>query len=116
MAKIKRIKRKIRHNRVRAKITGTVARPRLSVYRSSKHVFLQVIDDVSGKTVIGLSDKAVKKDKLTKSDRAFEVGKLIAGVSKEKGIKKVVFDRGGYKYHGRIKKAADGAREGGLEF
>jgi large subunit ribosomal protein L18 len=107
-----------RHKRVRAKISGTATRPRLAVHRSNKHVFLQLIDDDKKKTVIGLMDSALvdKKKKLTKSEKAFSAGKIFAERAVEKGIKSVVFDRGGYKYQGRIKKLAEGAREGGLKF
>jgi len=109
--------RNIRHKKVRAKITGTSGRPRFSVYRSSKRVFLQLIDDVAGKTLLGVSDNVVKsKKKLTKSERAYETGKFLAEIALGKGIKKTVFDRGGYKYHGRVKKVAEGAREKGLQF
>lgn len=98
-------KRIYRHKRIRAKIFGTKERPRLSVFRSNKYVFLQVIDDSTGKTIVGL-----------RSSFAKEAGKKIAILAKEKNIKTVVFDRGGYLYRGRIKEVADGAREGGLQF
>lgn len=111
--KEKRIKR---HRRVRAQIRGTKNCPRLSVYRSGKHVFLQLIDDDAQKTIVGFSDKEVSAKKMDKSQRAFASGKLIAEKAKENKIKKIVFDRGGYRYHGRIQKVAEGAREGGLEF
>lgn len=110
-------KRQIRHRRVRAKIFGTTARPRLSVYRSNKHLFLQLIDDDQGKTLVSVSDRHLKsKKKLTKSDLAYEAGKALAKKAAEAGIKKAIFDRGGYKYHGRVEKIANGAREGGLVF
>jgi len=121
---IKRIdKNKIRlrkHVRVRKKISGTAERPRLCVYRSLKHIYAQVIDDVSGTTLVAASslDEALK-GKLGytgNKEAAREVGKLIGTKAIEKGIKEVVFDRGGYLYHGRIKELADGAREAGLEF
>ncbi len=115
--KKQKLKRKLRHKRVRAKIFGTSSRPRLSVYRSSKYLFLQLIDDNKRKTLIGVSDKKIgTKKKMTKIDRAYEAGKMIARSAVELGIKEVVFDRGGYLYKGRVKKAADGAREGGLKF
>ncbi len=100
---------------MRAKISGTKTRPRLSAFRSNKHVFLQLIDDEAGKTIVSVSDSSAKKN-INKIDTAKEAGKKLAEMAKGKKIKKVVFDRGGYKYHGRIKAVADGAREGGLEF
>ena len=110
-------KREIRHKRVRAKIIGTASRPRLSVFRSNKNVYVQLIDDEKGRTVIGLSQKTVKsKKKMDKSSGAYETGKILAKAALEKGIKLVVFDRGGYIYGGRVKKVAEGAREGGLNF
>ncbi|MCX6731581.1 MAG: 50S ribosomal protein L18 [Candidatus Parcubacteria bacterium] len=115
--------KEIRHRRVRAKVRGTKDKPRLSVFRSNKHIFLQLIDDNSKKTLISASDfqpkagppRAEKKLKKTKTEIAREVGKLLAESAKAKRIKNVVFDRGGYKYHGRVKAAAEGAREGGLK-
>lgn len=110
-------KRVQRHKRVRAKVFGTKDRPRFSVYRSNKHLFLQLVDDERCKTVLGVSDKKIKAKKgWKKSDVAYELGKLLAKLTQEKKITKAVFDRGGYKYHGRVKKAAEGAREGGLQF
>ncbi|MBI4692134.1 MAG: 50S ribosomal protein L18 [Candidatus Terrybacteria bacterium] len=106
---------KIRHKRVRARIIGISERPRLSVFRSNKHIFLQLIDDKKGGTLISASDLKIKK-KGTKTEMAKMVGKELAKLAKEKKIKSVVFDRGGYKYHGRVKAAAEGAREGGLIF
>jgi large subunit ribosomal protein L18 len=109
-----------KHERVRIKISGTAERPRLCVFRSSKHIYAQIIDDVSSTTLVAASslDEALK-GKLEYSgnkNAAKEVGKLIGSKAVEKGIKQVVFDRGGYLYHGRIKELADGAREAGLEF
>jgi len=111
------------HTRIRKKIAGTTERPRLSVYRSVSHLYAQVIDDSKGVTVVSagtvLKGKGQKGDKRPTGGNvasAKEIGKLIAERAKEKGIKKVVFDRGGYLYHGRIKALADAAREGGLEF
>ena len=110
-------KRIIRHKRVRAKIIGSKERPRLSVYRSNKHVFLQLIDDEKKKTLLSISDKAPKnKKKATKSELSYEAGKSLAKKAIEAGIKKIVFDRGGYIYKGRVQKVAEGAREGGLKF
>lgn len=113
--------RKRRHVRVRAKVSGTQARPRLNVFRSNAHMYVQVIDDTAGHTLASASDldpdvlKAAG-DKATKTDRATAVGKVIAERAKAAGIDTVVFDRGGFLYHGRIKAVADGAREGGLDF
>ncbi len=96
---------------------GTSSRPRLSVYRSLKHVFLQLIDDEKGKTLLSVSDKSLKsKKKMTKSESANEAGKVLAKKAIDSGIKKIVFDRGGYIYKGRVQKIAEGAREGGLNF
>ncbi|MBI4812512.1 50S ribosomal protein L18 [Candidatus Falkowbacteria bacterium] len=113
--KIKQSKRSRRRGRIRAKIKGTREIPRLSVFRSNKRMFLQIINDASGKTLIGVSSGEIKK-KDKKAVISFELGKLIAKKALDKKIKKVVFDRGGYKYHGRVKAAAEGVREGGLKF
>ena len=111
------------HTRIRKKLMGTEERPRLNVYRSVNHIYAQVIDDAKGMTLVQAT--SVEKGKGVKGDKrptggnvssAKEVGKLIAERAKDKGIKKVVFDRGGYLYHGRIKALADAAREAGLEF
>jgi large subunit ribosomal protein L18 len=107
------------HRRIRAKISGTKKQPRLSVFRSNKHIFLQLIDDSSQKTLVSASDLKINPPtggKRTKTETAKEVGKELAKLAKAKKIKKVVFDRGGYKYHGRIKASAEGAREEGLNF
>jgi large subunit ribosomal protein L18 len=104
----------IRHKRIRAKVRGTKEKPRLSVFRSNKHIFLQLIDDGSGKTLVSESDLKDKK-KTTKTEAAKEAGKKLAESAKTKKIKTAVFDRGGYKYHGIIKAVAEGAREGGLK-
>ena len=104
-----------RHLRVRKKVTGTAERPRLVVYRSLKHITAQLVDDVAGRTLMTVTSsdgEATGK----KTDKSLEVGKRIAARAKEAGITRVVFDRAGYKYHGRVKAVADGAREGGLEF
>jgi large subunit ribosomal protein L18 len=102
-----------RHVRVRAKVVGTAERPRLVVFRSDKHIYAQLVNDDAQRTLMSVSD-----NKLTgkKSEKSTAVGKLIAEKAKAAGISKVVFDRGGYRYHGRVKAVADGAREGGLEF
>jgi len=108
----KKEKRYRRHKRVRAKIFGKKEKPRLCVFRSAKHIYAQIIDDERGKTMVSASDLELKKQE----DKAKEVGKLIAKKALEKKIEKVVFDRGGYNYHGKVKALAEGAREGGLKF
>ena len=107
-----------RHLRVRRKVAGSSERPRLVVFRSSKHIYAQVVDDVRGVTLLGAGDtsEGIQVDGKGKTARSFALGRLIAVKAKEKGIAKVVFDRGGYQYHGRVKAVADGARKGGLEF
>jgi len=131
----KREKRERRHRRVRAKISGTKKVPRLCVFRSNKHIYTQLIDDEKRQTLVSASDLEVKKPKAKKekttkesekevkqivrsgkSALAYKVGKLIAEKALKKKVKKVVFDRGGYKYWGRVKALAEGAREGGLKF
>jgi len=114
----KTIGRRRRHIRVRKKVSGTAARPRLVVTRSTRHVFVQVVDDVEGRTLASASTmeadlRAASTDKTAKSR---EVGKLVAQRAKDAGIEAVVFDRGGNRYAGRVAALADGAREGGLEF
>jgi large subunit ribosomal protein L18 len=106
-------KRFRRHLRVRKKVTGTTERPRLVIFRSLKHIYAQLVDDVASRTILTVSDAKLEGKKTEKST---EVGKLVASRAKEAGITRVVFDRAGYKYHGRVKAVADGAREGGLEF
>ncbi|MGI9253829.1 MAG: 50S ribosomal protein L18 [Thermomicrobiales bacterium] len=113
--------RKRRHVRVRAKVSGSPQRPRLNVFRSSAHIYAQVIDDTKGRTLVSASDlESEVKDRAgagaTKSARAKAVGEIIAERAKAAGITAVVFDRGGFLYHGRIKAVADGAREAGLDF
>jgi large subunit ribosomal protein L18 len=105
------------HQRIRRKLRGTTERPRLAVFRSVAHIYAQVIDDVAGKTLVSAStvDKGAKADGGNVA-AAKSIGKLVAERAKEKGVKQVVFDRGGYQYHGRIKALADAAREAGLEF
>lgn len=106
-----------RHTRVRAKVSGTAECPRLNVFRSAKHIYAQLIDDVNGVTVCSAS--SLSKDfegNGGNKEGAKKVGELIAKHAAEKGISEVVFDRGGYLYHGRVKELADGAREGGLKF
>jgi large subunit ribosomal protein L18 len=104
------------HLRIRKKVIGTDARPRMSVFRSLKHIYAQVIDDGSGRTMAAASSREKGQAGGGKKDGAASVGKLIASRCKEKGIESVVFDRGGFKYHGRIKALADAAREAGLKF
>lgn len=110
--------RKVRHRRVRGKIAGTAARPRLNVYRSEKHIYAQLIDDQAGQTLAAASslDESLKGVSGRDREGAKAVGALIAKRALEKGIKSVVFDRGGYLYHGRVAALAEGARENGLEF
>jgi len=104
------------HVRIRRKLTGSGERPRLSIYRSLNHIYAQVIDDAKGMTLVSASTQAAKSKTGGNVAAAREIGKLIAERAKEKGIKRVVFDRGGYLYHGRVKALADAAREAGLEF
>lgn len=107
-----------RHLRVRKKVSGTAGRPRLVVFRSSKHIYAQLVDDERGVTLLGGSDRSggVQVEGAGKVAKGLALGKLIAAKAKERGITRVVFDRGGYRYHGRVKAVADGARQGGLEF
>jgi large subunit ribosomal protein L18 len=106
-----------RHRRVRGKIRGTAERPRLAVFRSNKGIFAQLVDDDTGRTLAGASWTGLPKSfKGDKTEQAAEVGKRLASAAKSAGIEAVVFDRGGYLYHGRVKALADGAREGGLVF
>lgn len=113
--------RERRHKRVRAKLSGTPARPRLNVFRSSAHIYVQVIDDIAGHTLLATSDLDAEVLELAgegaaKTARANAVGKVIAKRAQAAGVTAVVFDRGGFLYHGRVKAVADGAREAGLEF
>ncbi|NBU85565.1 MAG: 50S ribosomal protein L18 [Actinobacteria bacterium] len=114
----KAVARKRRHTRVRKKVNGTAARPRLVITRSARHMFVQVVDDTIGQTLASAStmEKDLRVAASAKSDKAREVGKLVASRAKAAGVDTVVFDRGGNKYHGRVAALADGAREGGLEF
>jgi large subunit ribosomal protein L18 len=114
-----RAARRRRHRRIRVTLSGTVQRPRLSVFRSLQHIYAQVIDDTTGNTLAAASSNepsARGSVSGSKSERAKAVGKVIAERAKDKGINTVVFDRGGYMYHGRVKALADAAREAGLEF
>ena len=110
----KQLNRARRHSRVRAKITGTKNRPRVAVFKSNQYIYVQVIDDESGKTLLSIYDIKTKKGR--KSDKASEIGKSLASKMKEKGLAEAVFDRGGFKFHGRIKALAEGLRKGGVKF
>jgi large subunit ribosomal protein L18 len=116
-AKTRRVARVRRHSRVRKKVVGTAERPRLAVYRSNRHIYVQLIDDRAAATLAAASDTEVGADEGAqgKTRRAKEVGKLIADRAKGAGIDRVVFDRGGRRYHGRVAAVAEGAREGGLQ-
>lgn len=109
-----KIKRELRHKKVRKNVSGTPARPRVAVFRSSQHIYAQIIDDSKAVTLISESD--LKSKNGTKKERAVMVGENLAKKAVVKKIKKVVFDRGGYKYHGRVAALAEGLRKGGLEF
>ena len=114
-AKHKRIKRNIRHSRVRSRVFGTAEIPRLNVFKANTHIYAQVTDDNVGKTLFSANSREAK-GKGKKTDIASAVGKLVAEKALGKGIKKIVFDRGGYAYHGRVKALAEAAREAGLKF
>jgi large subunit ribosomal protein L18 len=106
-----------RKTKVRAKKRSVTQKPRLSVYRSNKYIYAQVIDDISQKTIVAVSEKELKtKTKMTKIDKSKEIGLLIAKKAAAKKVNEIVFDRGSYRYHGRVKAVAEGAREGGLKF
>lgn len=111
---LKELRRQKRKSRIRGKISGTKSIPRVSVFRSNTHIYAQLIDDTIGKSICAVSDAKIKKG--TKMEKAKETGLELAKVAKEKKINKVVFDRSGYKFHGRVKSLAEGAREGGLQF
>ena len=112
----KRQARERRHRRVRGKIAGTAARPRLAVFRSNRGIFAQLIDDEAGRTLASASWLGLKSFEGNKTDQASEVGKALAAAAKQAGIETCVFDRAGYLYHGRVKALANAAREGGLKF
>ena len=120
--KSRQVQRARRHRRIRKKIQGTAERPRLVVFRSLKNIEGQIIDDDSSRTLVGVSTLAEElkgfesKSRMPKVEVAFEAGKLLADKAKAAGVEVVVFDRAGYKYHGRVKAFAEGARKGGLEF
>jgi large subunit ribosomal protein L18 len=111
-----RQRRQRRRYRVRSKISGTAERPRLSVYRSNKGVFAQLIDDVDGRTLAAANWTEPELRELDKTEQAKKAGELLADRAKKAGVEQCVFDRSGYRYHGRVKALAEGAREGGLEF
>jgi large subunit ribosomal protein L18 len=117
-ATLRRTSRTRRHLRVRKKVSGSTARPRLVVFRSTRHIYVQVVDDAAARTLVSASslDAGVRGSDGDKKSLAAAVGRLVAERAKAAGIDKVVFDRGGYRYHGRIAALADAAREGGLEF
>ncbi|MFA6428673.1 MAG: 50S ribosomal protein L18 [Candidatus Buchananbacteria bacterium] len=115
IAKKKQVNKNRRHRRVRAKISGTVVRPRLAVYRSLQHIYTQLIDDEQGKTLVAASDLEIKDKKIKKTEKATKVGELIAKKAAAKEITQAVFDRGGSKYHGRVKAVAEAARAAGLK-
>ena len=116
------LRRAKRHRRIRKKVQGTAERPRLVVYRSLRNIEGQLVDDDSSRTILGVSTLTVElrefkgESRTPRVEVAFEAGKLLAQKARESGVQGVVFDRGGYKYHGRVKAFADGARKGGLEF
>ncbi|MCK7591969.1 50S ribosomal protein L18 [Subsaxibacter sp. CAU 1640] len=118
MALTKNQKRLRIKSRIRKVVSGTESRPRLAVFRSNKEIYAQIIDDVTGKTLIAASsrDKDISSAKGTKSEIATMVGKSIAEKALKAGVETIAFDRGGYQYHGRVKSLAEGAREGGLKF
>ncbi len=121
MSEKSQLARQRRHRRVRKSVFGTPERPRLNVFRSHEHIYAQVIDDAAGRTLASASSiaqgvQAQIKKGMTKTERAAVVGRVVAERALEAGVKKVVFDRGGYKYHGRVKALADAAREAGLDF
>ena len=120
MSERAKLARQRRHRRVRKKAVGTVERPRLNVFRSLKHIYAQVIDDDKGHTLAAAStldpELRGKLNGITRTEQAKLVGELLAKRALERGVKKVAFDRGGYKYHGRVKSLAEAVREGGLEF
>lgn len=118
---MKKSSRKIRHLRIRKRITSLNKGPRLVVFRSNKHIYAQIIDDLSSKTQVSSSDllpknQKTKSQKVSKIDQAHKVGLNLALQALKKNIRRVIFDRAGYKYHGRVKALAEGAREGGLDF
>lgn len=116
-SKTKQLNRISRHKRVRSRVLGTAKRPRVTIFRSNRHIFVQLVDDETRKTILSSKVVSVNKSKAkgNKSEKATEVGKAIAEKAKAAGINAAVFDRGGYKYHGRVKALAEGLRAGGLK-
>ena len=117
--KNKKVYRRVRiKQRIRKTISGTPERPRMTVYRSNKQIYVQLVDDLNGKTIVSASsaDKTIADDKVKKIEQAKKVGDLIAEKAKAAGVNEVVFDRNGYLYHGRVKSLGDAARKGGLKF
>lgn len=112
----KRVNRISRHTRLRAKISGSAEKPRIHVYRSNQHIYVQVIDDASSKTLISVSDLSKTKKKVAKADSAKNIGQMVGEKMKELKLETAVFDRGGFKYHGRIKAVAEAIREAGIKF
>ncbi len=119
--KVKQVNRIRRHARVRAKISGTSARPRVAVFKSNQHIFVQAIDDTTRKTIAGISDQKTKSAKNDapkelggKEKRAFAIGEQVGELLKKSGVEAVVFDKGGFKYHGRVKAVAEGLRKAGI--
>lgn len=117
----RKAKRIIKHRRVRARVKGTAERPRLSVFRSNRHIYAQVVDDTQGKTLAHLNDAVLdesksKRKRSPKTDKARLIGKILGETLLKKGVKEIVFDRGGYKYHGQVKALAEGLRETGVKF
>lgn len=111
-----RNKREVRHKRIRSRISGTSIRPRLFVFKSNQHIYAALIDDIKNKTIIASSDAILKDKKINKTDAAKLVGEELGKKAKSAGVTRVVFDRGGYKYHGRVRALAEGARNSGLTF
>ncbi len=114
--KLKNLRRQRRKTGIRKRVAGTASQPRLTVFRSSKHMYAQVVDDLSGKTLASAGTVGLKLEKTADTGAAAAVGKAIAEQAKQAGVERVAFDRNGYKYHGRVKALADAAREGGLKF
>jgi large subunit ribosomal protein L18 len=116
------LKRKTRHLRIRKRVVGSAEIPRMNVFRSLNNMYVQLIDDISGKTIVGCSTiskrfkEKTKSENVKKKDLSAILGKVVAEMAVEKGIKSIVFDKGGYKYHGRVQAVADGARKAGLKF
>lgn len=111
-----KLRLKKRHLKIRSQVRGSKSRPRLVVFRSNTHIYGMLVDDKTGKTLVSVADKGFEKKDITKTQKAKEVGKLIAQKAIKEKINQIVFDRAGYLYHGRVKALAEGAREGGLKF